>query len=118
MHLLTSEAVGVYLSKLAPNGALVMHISNKIVELTDIVARIAGEHGLVTYAILSQPAANEAELTLSSKVVALARSRDDLRTLLSGGENWTAVTPPDSYPVWTDDHSTILTALAARWRQK
>ena len=118
MHLLTSEAVGVYLSKLAPNGALVMHISNKIVELTDIVARIAGEHGLVTYAILSQPAANEAELALSSKVVALARSRDDLRTLLSGGENWTAVTPPDSYPVWTDDHSTILTALAARWRQK
>jgi len=116
MHLLTREAVGVYLSKLAPNGVIVMHISNKVVELSDQVARIGAEHGLVTYVALDLPPANKNELTSGSKVAVLARSRDDLRELLESERRWTAVTPPASYPLWTDDHSTILTALAAKWR--
>ena len=115
MHLLTREAVGVYLSKLAPNGALVMHISNKIVELSDIIARIGAEHGLVTYVVTDVPVAKEEELASASKVAVLARSKDDLRDLLNGDRNWTAVTPPATYPLWTDDRSTIFTALAAKW---
>jgi hypothetical protein len=115
MHLLTREAVGVYLSKLAPNGALVMHISNKIVELSDIIARIGAEHGLVTYVTTDWPMGQEDELASASKVAVLARSRDDLRDLLNGEGGWTAVTPPVTYPLWTDDRSTIFTALAAKW---
>jgi len=115
MHLLTREAVGLYLSKLAPHGALVMHISNKIVELSDIVARIGREHGLVTYVVMDRRAPDEGELRATSQVAVLARSPDDLRTLLSGDLNWTAVTPPATYPLWTDDRSTIFTALAAKW---
>ena len=115
MHLLTREAVGVYLSKLAPHGALVMHISNKIVELGDIVARIGAEHGLVTYVVTDLPAAAEEEMASASKVAVLARSKDDLRDLLNGARNWTPVTPPATFPVWTDDRSTIFTALAAKW---
>ncbi len=115
MHLLTKEAVGIYLSKLAPNGVLVIHISNKIVELADIVARIGAEHGLVTYLAMDRPAADQDDLAFASKVAVLARSQDDLRTLLSGDRTWTAITPPSSYPLWTDDRSTILTALSARW---
>ena len=117
MHLLTREAVGVYLSKLAPHGALVMHISNKIVELSDIVARIGAEHGLVTYVTTDWPMGKEDELASASKVAVLARSKDDLRELLNGEGGWTALNPPASYPVWTDDSSTIFTALAARWRK-
>ena len=117
MHLLTREAVGVYLSKLAPHGALVMHISNKIVDLSDIIARIGAEHGLVTYVTTDWPMGKEDELASASKVAVLARSKDDLRELLNGEGGWTAVTPPESYPLWTDDRSTIFTALAARWRK-
>jgi hypothetical protein len=115
MHLLTREAVGVYLSKLAPHGALVMHISNNIVELGDIVARIGAEHGLVTYVVTDMPVAKEEELASASKVAVLARSKDDLRDLLNGDRTWTPVTPPATYPLWTDDRSTIFTALAAKW---
>ncbi len=115
MHLLTREAIGVYLSKLAPHGALVMHISNVIVELGDIVARIGAEHGLVTYVVTDLPTGKENELASGSKVAVLARSKDDLQTLLNGDRTWTAVTPPASYPLWTDDRSTIFTALAAKW---
>ncbi len=115
MHLITREAVGVYLSKLAPNGALVMHISNRIVELGDIIARIGAEHGLVAYVCLDMPKANENDLALASKVMVLARSPQDLRLLLEQPERWTPLTPPPSYPIWTDDRSTIFTALAAKW---
>ncbi len=115
MHLLTREAVGSYLSKLASNGALIMNISNKVVELSDIIARIGAEHGLVTYVALDRPAANEAELASASKIAVLARSKEDLRMLLSGDRAWTAVIPPSTYPLWTDDRSTIFTALAAKW---
>ena len=92
-----------------------MHISNKIVELSDIIARIGAEHGLVTYVVTDVPVAKEEELASASKVAVLARSKDDLRDLLNGDRNWTAVTPPATYPLWTDDRSTIFTALAAKW---
>ena len=115
MHLLTREAVGAYLSKLAPGGVLVMHISNNIVELSDIVARIGAEYGLVAYLGAGEASRNEDELGAASKVMVLARSQDDMGKLLNGERAWRPVTPPASYPLWTDDRSTILTALAARW---
>lgn len=116
MHLLTREAVGVYLTKLAPGGVLAMHISNRIVELSQIVARIGAEHGLVTYVRIGQGGAEKTDLPAPSQVAVLARSREDLGALLEANGEWTAVSPPASYPVWTDDHSTILTALIAKWR--
>ena len=115
LHLLTREAVGVYLSKLAPGGALMMHISNNIVELSDIIARIGAEHRLVSYVRLEYPELNENEVAQASKVIVLARAPDDLRALLQEAGRWTPVAPPASYPLWTDDRSTIFTALAAKW---
>ena len=116
MHLLTREAVGVYLTKLAPRGVLAMHISNRILELSRIVARIGAEHGLVTYVRMGEGGTDKTAMPAPSMVAVLARSREDLRDLLDGDGEWTAVTPPASYPVWTDDRSTILTALIAKWR--
>ena len=48
VHLLTREALDLYMSKLAPGGALVFHISNRYLELPSVVATIAAERGLVT----------------------------------------------------------------------
>ena len=115
IHLLTSEAIGVYESKLAPHGALVMHITSKMVELSNIVAKVGEEHGFVTYMRLSHPSEEGDDMAVSSKVAVLARSRDDLRDLLNDDSDWEPVTPPTSFPVWTDERSTILTALADKW---
>ena len=48
VHLLTREAIDLYMSKLAPGGVLVFHISNRYLELASVVAAIAAERGLVT----------------------------------------------------------------------
>ena len=46
MHLMTREAISLYLSRLAPDGVLVMHISNRHLRLAPIVARLAASQGL------------------------------------------------------------------------
>jgi spermidine synthase len=49
VHLLTREAVAGYLSLLENDGVLVMHISNRHMELGRVVAAVGAAEGLVTY---------------------------------------------------------------------
>src|SRR5262249_18337374 len=46
VHLLTSEAVQLYLARLALSGVIAFHISNRHLSLAPIVARLADTHGL------------------------------------------------------------------------
>ena len=46
MHLMTREAISLYVSRLAADGVLVMHISNRHLILAPIVARLAASQGL------------------------------------------------------------------------
>ena len=41
IHLATEEAMEIYKSKLAPQGAVVMHVSNRHLELSSVVVGIA-----------------------------------------------------------------------------
>ena len=59
VHLLTREALDLYLGKLAPNGVLVFHISNRYLELSSVVATLAAERGLVTYVRRDQSVTRE-----------------------------------------------------------
>ena len=48
VHLLTKEAVELYLDRMTEDGILALHISNKYVRLGPVVAKIAEELGLAT----------------------------------------------------------------------
>src|ERR1041384_3934710 len=48
VHLMTREAMGIYVSKLAPGGIVMLHISNRHMELASVVAGIAHANGLVS----------------------------------------------------------------------
>ncbi len=45
-HLLTREALALYLSKLAPNGILAFHISNRYLDLHGVLGDLANDAGL------------------------------------------------------------------------
>src|SRR5204863_5540749 len=47
VHLLTREALHLYLDRLAPRGVLVFHLSNRYFDLPPVVARLAADAGLV-----------------------------------------------------------------------
>ncbi len=76
VHLLTVEAVQLYLDRLQDDGILALHISNKFVRLEPVVAAIAERHNLV--ARVWNDDAERMHGKTASSWVALARKREDL----------------------------------------
>src|SRR5262249_30439280 len=48
VHLLTREALQIYLRKLSSHGLLMFHITNRFVDLTPVLANLARELGLIS----------------------------------------------------------------------
>jgi len=110
IHLMTTEALALYLSRLAPEGALAFHISNRHMNLAPVLARLALSHGLT--ARLQKHTANEttAPGQFSSWWMVMARNPGDLGSLASDAR-WSTPEIPPSTPLWTDDFSNILSVL-------
>ncbi len=117
IHLLTQEAMAIYLAKLAPGGIVLMHISNRHMELGSVVAGIAQANGLVTR---QNSRANESEdsdkYLFSSTVAACARADADFGSLVQHEKGWELL-PAPSRRVWTDDYSNIVGAMLRNLRE-
>jgi hypothetical protein len=109
IHLLTREAMALYLSKLAPGGMIVSHVMNRHLELPSVVAGIAAANGLVTRVMVWTEYDTDRYLFASS-VAAVARGDKDFGALLDGGD-WEVQALDRSEWVWTDDYSNIVGAL-------
>jgi hypothetical protein len=111
IHLMTSEAVGLYLSRLAPGGALAFHISNRHLNLAPVLARLASSHGLAVR--LQKHTANQTITPgqFSSEWMVMARDAGDLGSM-AGDARWSTPAIPRSTPLWTDDFSNILSVLS------
>ena len=114
MHLITREALALYLDKLAPGGVIAWHVSNRNLDLAPIVADLAADAGVVAWARSDQPSrAALAGYRSPSSWIALARRAEDLAPLVADAR-WTRLQGrPDARP-WTDDFSNLLSALL--WR--
>ncbi len=105
IHLLTREAMAIYLKKLSPHGMVVMHVSNRHLELASVVAGIAAANGLIARVSDSSDldeAANPYKFVAT--VVAVARSEEDFGALAQA-RDWALKAPDPSQWVWTDDYS-------------
>lgn len=111
-HLMTREAVRLYMDKLSPDGLLVMHISNRYLELESVIAAIADAEGL-TARLLGTLPPGDAEEAYPSIVVALARSPEALGPIGTDPE-WRAVDAGRTR-AWTDDYSNVVAAVARRF---
>jgi len=113
-HLLTREALELYMNKLADDGLLVFHISNRVMNLEPVVANLANDanlHALAKMESLDQFSEQELAFGIApAHVVVLARNVDDLFELgqLPGWRK--AQTIPDDR-VWTDDYADVLSLL-------
>lgn len=111
LHLLTREAIGLYLRKLGNGGTVLLHISNRYLALAPVVATLAADAGISAKDELYSPsAAEEQKGAGASEWIALARHPTDLDFL---DARWTSLTPPRNGRPWTDDFSNIVGAL--RW---
>jgi spermidine synthase len=106
-HLLTREALALYLGRLSNLGVIAFHISNRHLDLRPAVASLTAERGLATRVQLHRPS-NQSEAKTSLWIVA-ARSADALGPL-AGDPRWEQLTTR-SRRVWSDDYSDILSVL-------
>ena len=111
MHLMTREAIALYVSKLAPGGMMAFHISNIYMQLGPTLGALAHDAGLVC--LRRDDLATQAQSDagkLSSSWVVMARSRSDLG-LLATDPRWMPVNVPSKTQVWTDDYSNLLRVI-------
>jgi len=114
IHLLTREALQLYLQKLGPRGILAFHISNRHFELDPVLAALATDLRLWATARYDSPIsdAEENEGKSISDWVFLARGPRDLRPW-SAEPGWAPPIGRPRFPVWTDDYANALAAF--RW---
>lgn len=110
LHLLTREAVQLYLDKLRPGGLLVFHISNRYLDLATPIARVGEAVGMQAF-LRTQSLTDEQQQAqyAPSGWLVLATAAADVPPA-SGRAQWWELSPTAG-AVWTDDYSNIWSAL-------
>ena len=108
IHLVTRQALQLYLSKLDAHGIIVIHISNRYLHLENVVANLAADQGMVAY--LQEDKTTVGSGRIPSTWTFMARSKEDIG-LLSADPRWVALKADPGSKVWTDDYSSVLTVF-------
>ena len=111
MHLMTREAFATYGRVLARDGLLLVHISNRFIDLEPVIAAAAREGGWIAVGLKYRPSSLLVDRASASDWVALSRDPRGIAALQAKDLDWTALTPREGFAAWTDDYSTILPLL-------
>ncbi|HEY0972467.1 MAG TPA: fused MFS/spermidine synthase [Gemmatimonadales bacterium] len=114
-HLLTREALAVYRERLAPQGVLAFHVSNRYLDLIPVLADLAGDAGMHAMAGVDRriTAAERRRLLTPSIWVAVARDSATLAPLTETAR-WAWLERDEGRRLWTDDYSNVLGVLRKR----
>jgi SAM-dependent methyltransferase len=118
VHLLTREALQMYLSKLTDDGLIVFHTSNRYLDLHGVLSNLAASEGLCCmYADDSDSETwaqgEKADGKTASNWLLMARTKDACSRVASDGM-WQPLSPDPSAPTWTDDYSNVLSVFRQR----
>jgi hypothetical protein len=108
IHLLTREAMAMYVEKLSAHGVIVLHVSNRHLELLSVVAGIASANGLITY-VYDPETSRPILAPYPSLVAAVARSENDFGPL--SPLYWKLKASNPNRRAWTDDYSNVVGSL-------
>src|SRR5262249_21441939 len=112
VHLLTKEALQLYLSRLRSGGLIAVHISNRYLDLEPALAALAREAGL-SGIVKADNRFSDADAMLGrlkSTWMIMARTGEPLMHL-SSEPGWRRPTTMSRIAPWTDDYSNIIQAL-------
>jgi SAM-dependent methyltransferase len=111
VHLITREALGVYLKHMKPDGIVAFHVSNRFLDLIPVVARIAKEQGAHAVLVRDEPDDDDASGRSRSDWVLVSRDAEALQadTIVDGGGVEAQDNP--AWRTWTDDYSNLVQIL-------
>ncbi len=104
MHLLTLEAMQIYKQRLADNGILCVHTSNRFLRLENIVKVLAHELGMEAVRINDYP---DDSLCNNSTWVLVTNNTEFIDFVVD--KDWDNAWPRDTFSArWTDDYASII----------
>jgi SAM-dependent methyltransferase len=114
VHLVTREAIRLYLAKLKPGGVLVFHTSNRFLDLNPVLGNLARDAGLISLSSsdVKLSAEDQKRQKSASTWAVMARTLPDLGEL-ARDRRWHTIAPRPGDSLWTDDFSNIWSVF--RW---
>ena len=108
VHLLTREAIELYLRRVVPRGVLMLHLSNRYADLEPVVGNVGRDLGLVCRIQRHRPtdAQHDGGYTASTWTL-LARDAAHLGAI-GRDARWKVCDDDPSAGTWTDDYSNLL----------
>ena len=107
VHLITREALAVFLHHLKPDGIVAFHVSNRFLKLAPVVQQLATDAGARSIDIIDDPDEDE---FVSSEWVLVTRNeafaKDEVVTKLA-----TPIEPIPDLPMWTDQFNNLFKIL-------
>ena len=123
LHLLTKEAFATYRKALKPDGLLLVHISNRYIDLNPVVAAEAKangwsaalRHDSPTEQLINRGNRASQWIALSrdpAKLAELTGRVDKVKSRYYNSEQWLQLDAPGETNPWTDDYASVLPHLS------
>ncbi len=112
VHLVTREALQLFIRKLTPRGVLFINISNRNIDLEPVLGTLTEQLNLAARIAQYRPDEDErANSALNATWVVITRADDE--AFLDRLDGWEELRSEPGARPWTDDYSNIVGAL--RW---
>jgi SAM-dependent methyltransferase len=112
MHLVTREAMAIYVRHLKPDGVIVFQATNRFIDLLPVVKRLAAEFGLEALNVSDEPdGADGAEYWYSSTDQIIVTRNRKLLDWPRIAEAAAEIPERPGLPVFTDAHHNLLRIL-------
>jgi spermidine synthase len=102
-HLVSREAVQMYVSRLAPGGVLLFHVANRYLDVRSLAVAVSIDEGLRTYS------------RKDDDYIAAAKHEQDVAAM-ANRDKWQELSRPPDLRSWTDDYSNIVRLI--RWNSR
>lgn len=114
IHLLTVEAIDLYLNCLEDDGLLAVHISSNFLDLTPVGAANAEELGLYGAIRTDTPGSAKTSETgrFNARYMILSRNEELVKKFRENGTGWESLASSRKV-LWTDERANILDVI--RW---
>jgi spermidine synthase len=111
VHLITREALGVFLRQVKPDGIVAFHVSNRFLELIPVVARIASENSAYAVLVRDDPEDEDTSLRSRTDWVLVSRDQKALQAPLISEGGGVPAHDRSEWRTWTDDYSNLVQIL-------
>ena len=108
VHLITREAIELYLERIVPRGAVMLHLSNRYLDLEPVLGNVARDLRLACRIERHQPDEAQRDRGYSASVWALLAREPEHLGPLARDRRWHTCDDDPGAGTWTDDYSNLL----------